>query len=177
MKIISVAKANANFIQRDNDVFEQSEQLADIVSQAIADTTADAVDTLTMLGHTTKRVVFVDVSEYLDATIQTVMKGFRDENYECALVHMESEEDGERSCMNLLVVTWDPDILRIAGGYQSGHEEEPMAVAKTAPGMEEQEKSGGEFFDVPEDLQPSAVAEDVYEEEGASYDSGAVFRF
>ena len=46
MKIISVAKANANFIQRDNDVFEQSEQLADIVSQAIADTTADAVDKL-----------------------------------------------------------------------------------------------------------------------------------
>lgn len=177
MKIISVAKANANFIQRDNDVFEQSEQLADIVSQAIADTTADAVDTLTMLGHTTKRVVFVDVSEYLDATVQTVMKGFRDENYECALVHMESEEDGERSCMNLLVVTWDPDILRIASGYQSGPEEEPVTTVKDAPVLEEQEKSGGDFFDIPEALQSSAVAEDVYEEEGTGYDSGAVSRF
>lgn len=111
--IVNVNEANARFEKRNEHLLQECEKLVAEINDTIAGTSPDTDNRWHLNGYSTRRVAYVDVSEYEKETIDGVSNIFQAEGYTVNLMVMGvgSDEDEEGpATMRVLAVLWDPAI-------------------------------------------------------------------
>lgn len=106
---ILIEEANKPFIERDNEVVSQSEQICSYINETIKNTTPDSPSFWGFAGFQTKKVTYVDVSKAHERAIDNVVAAFTNEGYFCNKFYGYNPE--LKRVQKVLAIVWDPNAI------------------------------------------------------------------
>ncbi len=149
MKVVKLEQARKVFDERRDTYQQEMPLLMRELNDAILAVRDDNVSTWSLNGRKTNRVIFMDVSGYLEETVTTVTAAYQKEGYACNLLHMA---DGD-SAVDLLVVMWEAWVCNIPSlvEFTVGDGEENPGFDADDEGVPTTVATSTEVEDVPHD--------------------------